>query len=339
MRRLTRIALMLLCTVCLPLVQANPILEGFFNELCFPSGSWVLEMHAHPLNLGGWSLSSRSGSAMFRPGIVLNMNYVLIAPDSLLTPLAIDSLGDSLTLSSPSGMMAELVFGNAWNSAVVAPVSGQSICLHQTESFYYLDNSPTLGAPNDALNATATLAGVVEDSSTRMPLSGVKVLGQGDSATTNGYGQFTLHEYARALHVHFMHPNYETKSIAVVLPPEQTQVMQIVMKSITSVPLSERPQGVRVSQNYPNPFNPSTTIAYHLPVAARVTLTVYSASGEKIAELHRGVQAPGDHLAGWNGTNEDDRAIASGIYLARFEATSLPHGTNFVAALKLLLLR
>jgi len=45
------------------------------------------------------------------------------------------------------------------------------------------------------------------------------------------------------------------------------------------------PEGYALSQNYPNPFNPSTTIKFAMPEAGRVTLRIYSLTGQLVREL------------------------------------------------------
>lgn len=68
-------------------------------------------------------------------------------------------------------------------------------------------------------------------------------------------------------------------------------------------------------QNYPNPFNPTTTINYRLPSAAKVELTIYNLSGQKIATLVSTKQIAGFHKAKWNAAD-----FASGIYFYRIDA-------------------
>jgi M6 family metalloprotease-like protein len=93
------------------------------------------------------------------------------------------------------------------------------------------------------------------------------------------------------------------------------------------------PDSYFLAQNYPNPFNPATTIRYGLPEAAQVTLTVYNLLGQKIRTLISGIQDAGNYELMWNGTNDQEQPVASGIYIYRMTAQ------NYEQSRKLLLLR
>lgn len=73
---------------------------------------------------------------------------------------------------------------------------------------------------------------------------------------------------------------------------------------------SELPRTLLLSQNYPNPFNPVTVIAYDLPGASRVVLSVLDLLGRRIAVLVDGVQQPGRHEAVF-----DAGDFSSGVYI------------------------
>ncbi|MBN2460734.1 MAG: T9SS type A sorting domain-containing protein, partial [Candidatus Cloacimonetes bacterium] len=72
-----------------------------------------------------------------------------------------------------------------------------------------------------------------------------------------------------------------------------------------------------LSQNYPNPFNPSTTIPYYMREQGEVKLEVYNIKGQFIRTLVSGYRDAGVHSVIWDGTDEKDRAVPSGIYFYR----------------------
>jgi hypothetical protein len=104
---------------------------------------------------------------------------------------------------------------------------------------------------------------------------------------------------------------------------------------ITSAEDSETkiPNSFQLLQNYPNPFNPSTVIAYKLPIAGNVKLSIYNLLGQKIKTLVDLFQNAGEHLIVWNGTDDNSNPVASGIYFYCFE----PGSMNFLR--KMILMR
>jgi hypothetical protein len=75
------------------------------------------------------------------------------------------------------------------------------------------------------------------------------------------------------------------------------------------------PEPTALGAARPNPFNPTTRIAYHLAREARVELSVYDATGRRVARLADGVQTAGDHDVVWSANG-----LASGVYFARLVA-------------------
>jgi hypothetical protein len=69
--------------------------------------------------------------------------------------------------------------------------------------------------------------------------------------------------------------------------------------------------------NAPNPFNPETTLRYYAPKAARVELNVYNIRGQKIRALVDDKLSAGAHQAVWNGRDDHNRAVATGVYFCR----------------------
>ena len=84
--------------------------------------------------------------------------------------------------------------------------------------------------------------------------------------------------------------------------------------------VSMAPAALRLMQNSPNPFNPSTRIAYSLDAGCHVRLEVFDAAGRSVAVLVDGLRGAGGHEAVWNGTGNDGRRAASGVYMYRLTA-------------------
>lgn len=72
-----------------------------------------------------------------------------------------------------------------------------------------------------------------------------------------------------------------------------------------------------LAQNYPNPFNPTTRINYSIPVESKVTIAIYSITGELVKELVNSNLAPGNYSVDFDGSS-----LASGVYIYRMIAGS-----------------
>lgn len=73
----------------------------------------------------------------------------------------------------------------------------------------------------------------------------------------------------------------------------------------------------QLSQNYPNPFNPRTTIRFTVPYTTNVNLSIYNILGEKITELVDREMTSGEKEIEWNGLNDENKIVGSGIYIYR----------------------
>lgn len=78
---------------------------------------------------------------------------------------------------------------------------------------------------------------------------------------------------------------------------------------------TEGPLVFALNQNYPNPFNPSTAITYSVPTTGRVSLNVYTITGQLVTTLVDDVMAPGVHTVTF-----DASRMASGVYIYRLVA-------------------
>ena len=102
---------------------------------------------------------------------------------------------------------------------------------------------------------------------------------------------------------------------------EGIELIQIIKNTPTVVERSngDIPDTFTLFANYPNPFNPSTTICYSLPASADIRLNIYNLKGEKVRTLINQHQSAGTFEISWNGCNDNNVRVASGIYIYRME--------------------
>lgn len=75
------------------------------------------------------------------------------------------------------------------------------------------------------------------------------------------------------------------------------------------------PTGFTLFQNYPNPFNPKTTIMYFLERPQKITLSIFSLTGELVNILVDGRVDAGTHFISWDGLDKAGFAISNGVYI------------------------
>jgi len=92
-------------------------------------------------------------------------------------------------------------------------------------------------------------------------------------------------------------------------------------------------------QNYPNPFNPETTIKYQIPKASKVKLEIFNVLGQKVKTLVDEQKEAGSYQTKWNGLNELDKQLSTGIYFYRLSVEAFDGSQHFVKNKKMLLIR
>lgn len=88
-------------------------------------------------------------------------------------------------------------------------------------------------------------------------------------------------------------------------------------------------------QNYPNPFNPSTSIKYFVggDSRAKVSLKIYNVAGQLVKTLVDEEKFPGEYGEMWNGKNEKNEDVASGVYFYKLKVS------DYVETKKMVLLK
>jgi hypothetical protein len=84
--------------------------------------------------------------------------------------------------------------------------------------------------------------------------------------------------------------------------------------------------------NYPNPFNPETTISFFLPQAGKTELSIYNLKGQKVRNLLSAPLPTGTHRATWNGMDDHNKPVSSGIYFYRINANQHSYTGKMILA-------
>jgi len=94
-------------------------------------------------------------------------------------------------------------------------------------------------------------------------------------------------------------------------------------------PLSSDKNTISINEinisNYPNPFNPATTIYFELPISNEIPrLDIYNLKGQKVKSLFNDFfsDQPVSKVV-WNGTDQNNQFVASGIYFIQLEVGSI----------------
>ncbi|MHB1049397.1 MAG: FlgD immunoglobulin-like domain containing protein [Bacteroidota bacterium] len=100
-------------------------------------------------------------------------------------------------------------------------------------------------------------------------------------------------------------------------PLDADDVFSIAVPKNTSVDRDREgiPDQFALYQNFPNPFNPVTTISFQVAKTEMVKLKIYNILGQEIKTLISEVRSPGYYSVQWNGTNEQNTHVSTGMYL------------------------
>jgi len=97
---------------------------------------------------------------------------------------------------------------------------------------------------------------------------------------------------------------------------------------------NEVPNNFASMYNYPNPFNPSTKINLDISETAQYSLKIYNLKGQLVRTLLNTQLPVGTKELIWNGTDDKNKYVASGIYLYILEANGRRINTKKMLLLK-----
>ena len=82
------------------------------------------------------------------------------------------------------------------------------------------------------------------------------------------------------------------------------------------VPIA-RQKSTELLQNWPNPFNQSTSFEFHLDQSGHMNISVFDLTGKRVKTISDEKFEAGTHILSWDGTNERDQKVPSGIYILK----------------------
>ena len=94
-----------------------------------------------------------------------------------------------------------------------------------------------------------------------------------------------------------------------------TYTLDVLPGDSCEEPTIINPISYALKNNYPNPFNPTTTIDFSLAEPQHAVLTVFSVTGQTIAQLVDSDLPAGNHSVVFDASN-----VKSGLYFYRLEA-------------------
>lgn len=103
--------------------------------------------------------------------------------------------------------------------------------------------------------------------------------------------------------------------------PDEMDIINIVNPTTgTGDDNTSVPRKFQLLQNYPNPFNSNTQIRFYIPHSSETSLQIFNIQGQSVRKLVARALEPGWHNVAWDGKNDLDKVVSSGVYLCRMQA-------------------
>ncbi len=94
------------------------------------------------------------------------------------------------------------------------------------------------------------------------------------------------------------------------------------------------PESVNIKANYPNPFNSNTTIPVKVSKGDYMQLNIFDSNGKLVKKLFNGELSVGKYSFRWNGLDEYNTLVGSGIYFCK-----IIKNNNILSSQKMVLLK
>ncbi len=104
-------------------------------------------------------------------------------------------------------------------------------------------------------------------------------------------------------------------------PAYQNPPAQFEVSELFTMPVSinnEYIEVISVVNTFPNPFSERASLSFSLSQGSQVELSIFNIRGQKIKSLISEPRGRGTYTVFWNGRDESDQPVPSGIYFYRF---------------------
>ncbi len=134
-------------------------------------------------------------------------------------------------------------------------------------------------------------------------------------ATTNTQGRYSNGEKFSFIHMELEYfiRRYESEWENAIEAVDQSfaSVTGIFDQRHTKI---ERP-AITLTGLYPNPFNQRVTMTFRFKHAGAAQIKIYDVNGKMVKRIDKDIRTAGDIRVRWNGSNERNRSVASGMYI------------------------
>jgi subtilisin family serine protease len=207
--------------------------------------------------------------------------------------IILDGTAKTAAIASTGNARIELT-GDQLNLSTDVPVAGIQFKLRGSgvDALQYI--------PNSVLGSFEVVSGMQGDSSRTFILFSM-------SGAAIPFGQNTLGTFQG------IHSGISISEAIISNSAGQNIVTSVFDNGVPLIP-----REFYLHQNYPNPFNASTIIQYGLPEHSEVKIYIYNILGQQVKLFELGEINAGRYEVHWEGKNNSDITVASGIYFYRF---------------------
>ena len=167
-----------------------------------------------------------------------------------------------------------------------------------------------------------------------IPIEGAEIYnGTELLATSNETGHFTFEIEAGTYMLTCVAVGYVGLTEEVVVIAGEITSHAFIMVPLTGVGDNVIPSGTVLNANFPNPFNPETSIKFAIASESQVQVEIYNLAGQKVKTLINERMNPGIYCYVWNGKDDSDKSVTSGVYFYKMKAG------NYTSTKKMILLK